>query len=243
MLEPLLPVMLCLTVLGGRPELHFRRTMVNAVFYLVDNGIKWRAMPADFPPWRTVWGLLARWRRDGVMSRVVDGCARSCAWPPAARRAVGRSWTPSRCTSPPRASSLPRQRLRQPQERQRPQAPPPGRHPRPAHRRGRHPGERPGPGRGGDAAQARPRPRPAPGPGLGGPGLRGRLAALGRPRARRHRRGRPTARDRQGFQVLPRRWVVERTHAWITRRRRCARDYERLPATTPPWSSGPPSSR
>src|SRR6202035_1307887 len=33
-----------------------------------------------------------------------------------------------------------------------------------------------------------------------------------------------------GFQVLPRRWVVERTHAWITRRRRCARDYERLPA-------------
>ena len=34
----------------------------------------------------------------------------------------------------------------------------------------------------------------------------------------------------QGFQALPRRWVVERTHAWITRRRRCARDYERLPA-------------
>ncbi len=37
-------------------------------------------------------------------------------------------------------------------------------------------------------------------------------------------------RDQQGFRVLPRRWVVERTHAWITRRRRCARDYERLPA-------------
>ena len=34
----------------------------------------------------------------------------------------------------------------------------------------------------------------------------------------------------KGFQVLPRRWVVERTLAWITRRRRCARDYERLPA-------------
>jgi putative transposase len=30
--------------------------------------------------------------------------------------------------------------------------------------------------------------------------------------------------------VLPRRWVVERTHAWVNRRRRCARDYERLPA-------------
>jgi transposase len=30
-LEPLLPVMLCLTELGGRPELHSRRTMVNTV--------------------------------------------------------------------------------------------------------------------------------------------------------------------------------------------------------------------
>jgi putative transposase len=34
-------------------------------------------------------------------------------------------------------------------------------------------------------------------------------------------------KGRQGFHVLPRRWVVERTHAWITRRRRCARDYAR----------------
>lgn len=32
----------------------------------------------------------------------------------------------------------------------------------------------------------------------------------------------------QGFQVLPRRWVVERTLAWLTAHRRLARDYERL---------------
>jgi transposase len=32
-----------------------------------------------------------------------------------------------------------------------------------------------------------------------------------------------------GFVVLPRRWIVERTLAWITRHRRCVRDYERLP--------------
>ena len=32
------------------------------------------------------------------------------------------------------------------------------------------------------------------------------------------------------FQVLPRRWVVERTLAWITRCRRTVRDYERLTA-------------
>ena len=35
--------------------------------------------------------------------------------------------------------------------------------------------------------------------------------------------------DATGFVVLPRRWVVERTLAWICRHRRCARDYERLP--------------
>jgi transposase len=35
--------------------------------------------------------------------------------------------------------------------------------------------------------------------------------------------------DLHTFQVLPRRWVVERTLSWITRHRRTVRDYERLP--------------
>ena len=32
-----------------------------------------------------------------------------------------------------------------------------------------------------------------------------------------------------GFLVLPRRWVVARTFDWITKHRRCVRDYETLP--------------
>lgn len=35
----------------------------------------------------------------------------------------------------------------------------------------------------------------------------------------------------KGFQVLPKRWVIERTNAWLSRHRRLARDYERLTST------------
>jgi putative transposase len=38
-----------------------------------------------------------------------------------------------------------------------------------------------------------------------------------------------------GFRVLPRRWVVERTFAWLGRYRRLSKDYEELPETTEAW--------
>jgi transposase len=36
---------------------------------------------------------------------------------------------------------------------------------------------------------------------------------------------------KRGFLLLPRRWVVERDFAWMSRFRRLAKDYERLPIT------------
>ncbi len=39
------------------------------------------------------------------------------------------------------------------------------------------------------------------------------------------------AEAKHGFVLLPRRWVVERSFAWVARFRRMARDYERLPET------------
>jgi putative transposase len=44
-----------------------------------------------------------------------------------------------------------------------------------------------------------------------------------------------TPRDAHTFQVLPRRWVVERTFGWLNRERRLSKDYERLPSTTEAW--------
>jgi putative transposase len=41
--------------------------------------------------------------------------------------------------------------------------------------------------------------------------------------------------DQKGFAVLPRRWVVERTFAWLGRCRRLSKDYEGVPATSEAW--------
>jgi transposase len=39
-------------------------------------------------------------------------------------------------------------------------------------------------------------------------------------------------RTSRGFEVLPKRWVVERTFAWLTKHRRLSKDYEFLPASS-----------
>jgi transposase len=54
-LYSLLPDPAWLAGRGGRREKHCRRMIVDAILYVVDNGIKWRALPADFPPWPTVY--------------------------------------------------------------------------------------------------------------------------------------------------------------------------------------------
>jgi transposase len=72
-LDPLLPDPAWLAGRGGRPEAHCRRQIVDAIFYLVDNGIKWRALPADYPPWSTVYNYLAGWEAAGVTQQVLDG--------------------------------------------------------------------------------------------------------------------------------------------------------------------------
>ncbi|MFQ6271137.1 IS5 family transposase [Kutzneria viridogrisea] len=72
-LDPLLPDPAWLGGRGGRRERHCRRVIVDAILYLVDNGIKWRALPADFPPWPTVYKRFALWEKSGATQRILDG--------------------------------------------------------------------------------------------------------------------------------------------------------------------------
>ncbi|MFD3590700.1 IS5 family transposase [Streptomyces sp. NPDC058683] len=57
---------------GGRPEGYCHRAMLDAIRYLVDNGIKWRAMPADFPPWDRINAFFRRWRDNSLVKEFHD---------------------------------------------------------------------------------------------------------------------------------------------------------------------------
>ncbi|WP_055616957.1 IS5 family transposase [Streptomyces phaeochromogenes] len=69
---PLLPVPGWMRGRGGQPEAYCHRAMLDAIRYLVDNGIKWRAMPTDFPPWDRVYAFFRRWRDHDLVREFHD---------------------------------------------------------------------------------------------------------------------------------------------------------------------------
>ncbi|AJC52775.1 Tn5741 family transposase [Streptomyces sp. 769] len=46
--------------------------MLDAIRYLVAGGISWRAMPADFPAWGRVYAFFRRWREHGLITEFHD---------------------------------------------------------------------------------------------------------------------------------------------------------------------------
>ena len=229
LLWPLLPVPAWRRGAGGCPEKHCRRAVVDAIRYVTHNGCVWRALPADFPPWRTVYGIYQRWNRAGATAWV-HGRLRERA-----RRAAGRSSEPTAAVidsqSVRAAASVPKATRGWDNAKK-------------VNGRKRHLALDTGglllevvvtPASVQDRDAARP-------------------LLWNTRRAHRHlRRAWADAgyagqlvswadatlnlaieivrkRDPHAFEILPRRWVVERTLAWITSYRRCARDYERLPA-------------
>ncbi len=57
---------------GGRPARHSRRRIVEAILYVNRTGCSWRQLPHDFPPWDTVYWYFQRWNAEGTTDRVHD---------------------------------------------------------------------------------------------------------------------------------------------------------------------------
>jgi putative transposase len=225
-IEPLLPA----RHKRGRPAVHARRVIVNAILYVARTGCPWRYLPKDFPPWRTVYGYFAAWRDNGTLARLHDGLRDQV------RAAAGRDPRPT-------AAVIDSQSVRAADTV--PKASRGWDNAKKVNGRKRHIAV--------DVTglvlavvitAASVQDRDAARPllwNLRRSSRRIRLAWADAVYTGSRLTRWATAlkitivvvakRSPHAFEVLPRRWVVERTFAWISKHRRTVRDYERLPAS------------
>jgi transposase len=230
LIAPLMPELSRL----GRPRKVDLRAVVNAIMYILSTGCQWRALPKDFPPRSTVQGYFYRWRDDRTWHWINDTLVKL------ARRRIGRKSTATAGiidsqSAPTTESGGPRgidagKRVKG---------------------RKRHivtDTE-------GFLLAALVHEANIQDPHGAVPllrGLRQRFPKLGHIFADRIYRGeqlRSSIADCgpwtieiverppgvKGFQLLPRRWVVERTFAWLGRCRRLAKDFEATIASATAW--------
>jgi transposase len=57
---------------GGRPREANMWAVLNAIFYVLVEGVRWRSLPSDFPAWQTVYTYFRNWRKDGTWLRIHD---------------------------------------------------------------------------------------------------------------------------------------------------------------------------
>ena len=67
LLEPLIP-----PSWGGRPRTIDLRPILNGIFYRNKSGCQWRMLPKDFGPWETVYYYFAKWRTDATWQSFND---------------------------------------------------------------------------------------------------------------------------------------------------------------------------
>jgi transposase len=74
---------------GGRPRAHETRELLNAIFYVLRGGCAWRLLPHDFLPWQTAYHYFRQWRLDGTWETIHTALRGRL------RRLLGRESTPS----------------------------------------------------------------------------------------------------------------------------------------------------
>jgi putative transposase len=223
---------------GGRPREHSWRTILNATFYITRGGQPWSLMPKDFPPAKTVYHYFRLWRKDGTWQMLNDALRQT------ARQRAGRAAQPS-------AAILDSQSAKSAEGGQArgfdggKKITGRKRHlvvdtlgwvlialVTAANVQDVHAGRQVLQKLHDWLHQS----NGAPGCRLeriwADGGYRGELIAWARQAWGWTLEIVTKLADQVGFQVLPKRWIVERTFAWLTRNRRLARDYERLPETS-----------
>lgn len=73
----------------GRKRTVNIREVVNAIFYLLRTGCQWRMLPKEFPDYRHVWYYFNKWSRDGTWERINQKLRRQV------RQAAGKEPEPS----------------------------------------------------------------------------------------------------------------------------------------------------
>jgi|SRR5689334_12526474 len=217
----------------GRPRKHGWRMILNGIFYLLQSGCSWRMLPRELPPWKTVYHYFRRWQKDGTWEQL-NGLLRE-----ELRQKIGKEPQPS-------ATILDSQSSKTSEG---------------GSERGFDAGKKVTgrkrhalvdtlglvlkvvvtagnvQDRDGaktllekvhldDALTKRLELIWADG------GYRGELVAWVEDTFGCTLEIVEKPKDKVGFQALPKRWIVERTFAWLVRQRRLARDYERLPETS-----------
>ena len=66
-----------------------RRRVINAILYVSRTGCQWRMLPANFPNWNTVYGVFWQWRNDGTWEKIHDALRAKV------RRSAGKKSTPT----------------------------------------------------------------------------------------------------------------------------------------------------
>lgn len=73
----------------GRPLEHELRKLIDAMRYLLRNGCTWRDLPGDFPPWQSVYYHYSEWRDEGLWRKLNKYLRRQL------RKKLGRNEEPS----------------------------------------------------------------------------------------------------------------------------------------------------
>lgn len=66
-----------------------RRVVINAILYVARTGCQWRLLPKTFPNWSTVYGIFWKWRNDGLWQQIHDRLREKV------RKAAGKKSTPT----------------------------------------------------------------------------------------------------------------------------------------------------